>query len=438
MIKDCAAEELIGNADLRKDVYVVNQDGLEKMEDNTNAWNRLERGRPSAIAFVMSILLVGCSTSVLITSDPSGADVDINGQSYGQTPAEMTLSDFDLNVYHLTITKLGFRDKTATLQNELKAGPFLGGFVIWPFWLWCYGPQESYNFKLEPEVENARPAPESASPEIAGSSGSCDIENNIPETDRKNPDAVGVVIGISHYKSSDIPAVPYAVKGARLVEEYLERTFGVDERKIIFATDENASLSDFRKIFEEKLRNYVTPGKSDVYIYYQGHGVPDPETQEAYFVPFDCDPSYAKSTGYPLKEFYSKLAALPARSVTVILDACFSGASAGGVLVKNINPLYMRVKTPALTMKNGVVFTSSTDEQVSCWYPEKNESLFTYYFLKGLKGDADLNHDGRITCGEMRDYLEKNIEVEARYLNNREQKPQVMTDDPDKVLLRCK
>ncbi len=389
-------------------------------------------------AIVLSTVFIGCSSSVEITSDPSSADVDINGQSYGETPVNISLSDFDFNVYHLTLTKLGYQDKTITLQNEIKVGPFVGGFIFWPFWFWCYGPQDSYHFKLDPKLPPSESAPEGNSPSIAASSSESDIENNIPVLSRKNPDAVAVVIGISHYKSSDIPEVDYAVKGASLVRSYFEKTFGVDKRKIIFATDEDASLSDFRKIFEEKLQNYITPGKSDVYIYYQGHGVPDPESKEAYFVPYDCDPSYAKSTGYSLREFYDRLAQLPARSVTVILDACFSGASAGGALVKNISPLYMKVKTPVVAMNNGVVFTSATGEQVSCWYAEKKESLFTYYFLKGLTGDADLNHDGTITNGEMQEYLEQNVPVEARYLTNREQTPQMMTKDADKVLLKYK
>jgi hypothetical protein len=387
---------------------------------------------------LMSAVLIGCSSSVEIASDPSGADVDINGQSYGETPVDISLSDFDFNVYHLTLTKLGYQDKTITLQNEIKVGPFVGGFIFWPFWLWCYGPQDNYRFKLDPERSPIQSVPKENVPSIAASPSESGIENGIPELNRKNPDAVAVVIGISHYKSSDIPEVAYAVKGASLVKNYFEKTFGVDKRKIIFVTDENASLSDFRKIFDEKLKNYITPGKSDVYIYYQGHGVPDPESKEAYFVPYDCDPSYARSTGYPLKEFYNRLAQLPARSVTVILDACFSGASAGGALVKNISPLYMKVKTPVVAMNNGVVFTSASGEQVSCWYPEKNESLFTYYFLKGLKGDADLNHDGAITNEEMQEYLGQNVPVEARYLSNREQTPQMMAKDPDGILLKYK
>lgn len=409
-------------------------------------------------------ILTGTTGTVTINSSPSNADVRIGGERKGKTPLVLELPK-NKN-YRLEISKDGFEPADAVITHSTNywwlaadiPSAFVGGalasspladrsgYGLVLMGVWVAGSvldvitgkmerldqeQVSVNLVRSEQKPNSNLFVENENEDV-------DIGENIPEADHQNPEAVAVVIGISHYKKSGIPDVDYAVRGANIVEEYLEKSFGVDKRKIIFATDENASLSDFRKIFGEELENYITPGKSDVYIYYQGHGVPDPETNEAYFVPYDCDPSYAKSTGYSLEEFYSKVAALPARSVTVILDACFSGASASGALVKNISPLYMKVKTPVVTMNNGVVFTSSTGEQVSCWYPEKNASLFTYYFLKGLKGDADSNHDGTITNEEMQSYLDQNVPIEARYLSNREQTPQMMTKDPDKVLLKYK
>ncbi len=382
-----------------------------------------------------SILLASCSTSVYISSEPAGADVEINGQTMGRTPVTISLSDFDLSFYRLTLSKTGYRDKTVALQKELKPGAFIGGFIVWPFWLWCYGPMDTYRYRLEPS-DIVRPVAVSAEEREESAPDDVDLERDMPDAGVENPNAVAVVIGISHYRNRDIPPVSYAASGAKLVREYFIKSFGVDKKRIIFAVDQDASLSGFRKIFGEQLKNYIVPGKSDVYVYYQGHGVPDPESKEAYFVPYDCDPSYAKSTGYSLKEFYSNLSKLRARSVTVILDACFSGSSAGGTLLKNISPLYIEVKNPVVAMNNAMIFTSSTGEQVSCWFPQKGQSLFTYYFLKGLTGRADSDKDGAVTAGEMEEYLTHNVPAEARYLNNREQTPKLMTKDPATVLLR--
>lgn len=263
-----------------------------------------------------------------------------------------------------------------------------------------------------------------------------DVDQNIPKGRVKNADAVAVVIGISRYKNVDVPSVDFAKRDATVMKQYLTNQFGFDERRIIYADDENAALTDFKRIFEEQLANYVQEGKSDVFIYYSGHGVPDPETKEAYFVPYDCNPNYAKSTGYKLSEFYERLSTLKARTVTVVIDACFSGASEKGMLLKNISPVFIRFRSPIAGIDNGIVFTSSTGQQVSTWYHNKKHGLFTYFFLKGLRGDADKNGDKQVTVEEMENYLTLTVPGQARYLSNREQTPQVIARNKERVLVR--
>jgi len=87
-----------------------------------------------------------------------------------------------------------------------------------------------------------------------------------------------------------------------------------------------------------------------------------------------------------------------------------------------------------MSKENTVVFTSAGGDQVSSWYLEKKHSLFTYYFLKALQGEGDLNQDKKLTVGEIKEYVNENVPYMARRLNNREQTPQV-TGDENKVIL---
>jgi hypothetical protein len=275
---------------------------------------------------------------------------------------------------------------------------------------------------------------ESAKGNIEIASGlSIDIENNIPITNQKNPDAVALVIGISNYKNTDVPSVDYAKRGATVMKEYLLKTMGYDRSRILFLEDENASLADFKKVFQ-KLNNMVKTGKSDVFVYYNGHGAPDTKTNDAFFVPYDCDPNYANETGYPVTEFYNQLEKLNAKSITVVLDACFSGSSHKGMIIKGVSPALLKVKNPIEAMQNGVVFSSSSENQLSNWYPEKKHGLFTYFFLKGLQGAADTDHDKQITAEEMENYLNENVPDKARE-QNREQTPQ-MVGDKNRVIVK--
>jgi hypothetical protein len=263
-----------------------------------------------------------------------------------------------------------------------------------------------------------------------------DVDVNIPKTAVSNPDAVAVLIGISRYKNGDVPPVDYARRDAMVMKQYLVNTLGFDERRIIELYDDAATLSAFKRVFEEQLPNWIRAGRSDVFVFYSGHGAPSPETKEGFFVPYDCDPSYARSTGYKVSEFYSRLAALDVRTITVVIDACFSGSSEKGMLLKGISPIFINVENATSGLKNGLVFTSSSGQQIASWYAEKQHGLFTYYFLKGWRGDADSNQDRQITADEMNKYLLVNVPDQARYLNNREQTPQMVGQDRQRVLVR--
>ncbi len=265
-----------------------------------------------------------------------------------------------------------------------------------------------------------------------------DVDKDIPVTKKKNPDAIAVIIGIRDYKEG-VPPVEYAINDARVMKEYLIKTLGYREENIIY--EENATYAVFTRIFgtdkdyKGQLYKWVKPQKSDVFIYYVGHGAPDIETKKAYFVPSDCDPNYVKLNGYPLSTFYKNLAKIPAKNIIVVIDACFSGGCEGDrLIIASASPL-IPVPVEEERPENAVIFTASKGEQIASWYPEQAHSLFTYYFLKGLKGKADKNHDGKITCGELYDYVKENVQYKARRLYGREQEP-TFTGDRNIVIRR--
>ena len=257
-----------------------------------------------------------------------------------------------------------------------------------------------------------------------------DVDIDIPKTDIINKDAVAVVIGNRNYSKKDVPKVDFANRDANYVKEYLINTLGYREGNIIYVTD--ASQADFNSIFgtdknyKGRLYNYVKSAQSDIFIYYSGHGAPDPESKNGYFVPVDCDPSLVSLNGYSLNTFYDNLSKINYKSLTVVIDACFSGASEAGMLLANISPVFIKVENPITSKENSVIFTSATGEQVSSWYPEKKHSLFTYYFLKALQGEADKNNNKQLTIDEIKNYIDDKVPYMARRLNNREQTPQVI------------
>jgi len=122
--------------------------------------------------------------------------------------------------------------------------------------------------------------------------------------------------------------------------------------------------------------------------------------------------------------------------ITVVLDACFSGDSDGGKLRKNISPGMLKAADPVGTVPNAVIFAAAGKGQVSHWFPEKSHSLFTYFFMKGLKGRADSNKDKRITVGELKKYMVDKVSYRASRLRGK-QTP-IVTGDDSWVIVRLK
>jgi tetratricopeptide (TPR) repeat protein len=266
-----------------------------------------------------------------------------------------------------------------------------------------------------------------------------DVDKNLPRTSMVNPDAIAVVIGNRDYQNPDVPPVDYALQDAASIKRYLTRVFGFDENNIIMLA--NATQADFNGTFgtaeshKARLYNLVKPGQSDVFVYYSGHGAPDIAENAGYFVPVDCDPSLVKFNGYAMKTFHQNLSKIPYRSLTVVIDACFSGSSDKGTLLAQTSLARIKSETGTLNDPNAVIMTSATGDQVSSWYPDQYHSLFTYYFLKGIQGAANKNQDRTLSLGELRQYLNEEVPYMARRLRNRVQTPEIKGRN-EKVFLK--
>jgi len=265
------------------------------------------------------------------------------------------------------------------------------------------------------------------------------VDTQIPKTSMTRPDDIAVVIGNTEYENSDIPNVDYAVRDAQIMKRYLTRTLGFRKENVIYM--ENASAANLTRIFgteddpEGQLYDWVKPNQSSVFVYYSGHGAPNPETGNAYLLPSDANPSYLSQNGYPLTQLYENLSKIPAQSVTVAMEACFSGTSEGGTVVQNASPAVLSVENPVMGMENGLAMTAGATDQVASWYPEKKHGLFTYYFLKGLRGNADANDDNEVTAKEMESYLSDKVPYRAQRMHSRKQTPQVVGQNKDQVLV---
>lgn len=233
-----------------------------------------------------------------------------------------------------------------------------------------------------------------------------------------------VVIGIEQYRQN-LPRADYAVSDAKTMTQYLTKVLGYPEENTVTLLNDHATNVDLVKYFEKWLPNNVEPGSS-VFIYYSGHGAPDPRTGSAYLVPYDGDPSFIAETGYSLKRMYEALGRLPAKEIIVALDSCFSGAGGRSVIAKGSRPLVMNLQSNLVLPKNVTVLSASSGDQTSSTYDEKGHGLFTYFMLKGIKNEDVVRQDGSLAINDLYGYLKPQVERIARKQYNNEQTPQLI------------
>lgn len=225
---------------------------------------------------------------------------------------------------------------------------------------------------------------------------------------------LAVVIGIEKYP--ELPAASFAERDAEAVRAHL-LALGFPERNVFTLKGPQATRSALVKELEARLKR-LADERSSVFVYFSGHGAPDPKTGDGYLVPFDGDPAFLEETAYPLKRLYESLGKLKSKRVVVALDSCFSGAGGRSVLAKGLRPL---VNVAAAPRAGRVIsLTAAAGGEVSGASDEQGHGLFTYYLLKGL-------NEGKTKLGPLSDYLKPRVQDEARR-QNRDQTPQLAGD----------
>ena len=240
-----------------------------------------------------------------------------------------------------------------------------------------------------------------------------DVDFYIPIADNVSNHTFAVVISNEKYQMEK--PVQYAENDGNTFAEYCKKTLGLPEKNVHFIT--NATLNNIKheiKWLEDVIAVYH--GDAKVIFYYAGHGIPDEQNKSAYLLPIDGYGSDV-TTGYALEDLYKALGSLPSKSVTVFLDACFSGAKRDGDMLASARGVAIKVKQ-ATPVGNIVVFSAAQGDETAYPYKEEEHGLFTYYLLKKLQKTR-----GNVTLGELSDYIKTQVERQSIVINGKLQSP---------------
>lgn len=300
----------------------------------------------------------------------------------------------------------------ATKINKEKGGRSIGGMIL------ALGKGK----KGETRENNKTPIMEQTSSINTTTNNTqkffADVDLNIPviNTD-KNTDTYCVILANEKYE--DVPEVEYAARDGEYFKEYCVKTLGIPEKQIKMFI--NASYTDIKRALNwmEQISNVVTNGKCKMIFYYAGHGIPNEKDKAAYLIPVDGFPKDV-TTCFKLSDLYDRLAKMNTQNVTVFLDACFSGVERGkNQALVAARGVAIKPKTDALT-GNMIVFSATSDDETALAYQEKQHGMFTYYLLDKIKQSK-----GKLSLGELFDYVSQNVKKGSMLENDKLQTPSV-------------
>ena len=236
-----------------------------------------------------------------------------------------------------------------------------------------------------------------------------------------NPKGVAVIIGNRNYDHTK--SVDFAHRDAAAFRDYVVNFLGFDPKKVIMLIDKPAkAIEDVfgnERTFKGALWRRLDVG-GDVVVFYSGHGAPGMNTKRGYLVPVDTKPEDVELSGYPIDLLTANLGKLKANSVTVYIDACFSGGSHKGMLFDRVSSMRVDAPLPEELGEKLTMLTASQSKEVASWDETARHGLFTRHLLDALYGAGDGNKDSRVTAGEAKSYLDRHMTPAARRMGRQQ------------------
>ena len=282
-------------------------------------------------------------------------------------------------------------------------------------------------------------------------------------------DAVGVVLSNNDFWIDKISGNPSSFEDAKIVRSYYAGLFGLNKYQMLpsqyWDYKDGITSSNFREIFnpdlgflKDKIESNINYSKSDsidLFLYYSGEGTTVAGSK--CLIPYDADKNKIHSF-FKINDLYKMLNEINkldyVREIFLFMDVDFNNPSFSQNIIPEVVLPKVEKKKKKKKKKKDVegskphipselippdgitaIFAANTTE-LSYNHPDYNNSIFTYYLLKGLKGEAD-NGDKAITTAELYNYIKNNVYKTTKSLYGQHpQTPQLFTENPERVILR--
>jgi tetratricopeptide (TPR) repeat protein len=219
-----------------------------------------------------------------------------------------------------------------------------------------------------------------------------------------------LIIATFHYEDADLRQLVAPAQDAEALQRVLgDPQIGGFEVSTLLnrpAGEVSAAVEDF---FLDRARDDL------LFLYFSGHGLRD-ENGRLYFATVDTKlldrARPKKATAVSASFVKDVLQSSNSRRQVLVLDCCYSGAFASGLLARGAPEAGVRDEFEA--GRGLVVLTASNSIQQSFEKADGEPSVFTRHLVRGVEtGDADLDRDGHISLDELYEYIHDQVKIET-------------------------
>ncbi|KAB8320735.1 peptidase C14 [Tolypothrix campylonemoides VB511288] len=216
-----------------------------------------------------------------------------------------------------------------------------------------------------------------------------------------------LLVGVNEYQDGSLPSLRYPALDCQGLGEALNSaTQGFPNKEVIVHHDFAAKPPTLEMI-RGSLQQIVSQSQSQdsILLYFSGHGMLEPNTQQAFLCLADTHKDDLLTTGLGMQELLRILGDSPANQQLVCLDTCHSGdmrllgqnhgSARNGNIPEIPNPTtqMMNVLRQRASQSKGFCALLSCDQGQQSWeFPELGHGVFTYYLMQGLLGEAADSH----------------------------------------------
>jgi hypothetical protein len=217
---------------------------------------------------------------------------------------------------------------------------------------------------------------------------------------------VALLIGVSEFADAALANLPAALRDINAVQAVLNHAeMGrFDEVRLLENPEKQAMEEAIDALFRDRQKDDL------VLLYFSGHGIKD-DTGKFSLATRLTQKHRLRTTAVAASFVHDAMSSSRSRRQVVILDCCFSGAFATGMMAKDDSSVDIKTQ---LGGEGRAVLTASSAVEYAFAQQDEELSVYTRFLVEGIStGAADTDNDGHITVDELHNYAQRKVQEAA-------------------------